>query len=119
MMIQKATRAAAAALAVGVGSACSTVSSYVSEIDDGEAALLQSGFRLTHAIAIAEKETGGRAVEAGLDDDTGPVLISIVVAHPDRVQRVLIDPQTGKVVETATGKDDDDGDGEGCEPEDR
>jgi hypothetical protein len=116
MMIQRAARAAVAALAVGIGSACSSVpSSDASDLIDDEPAMLQAGFGLGDAIAVAEQQTGGRAVEAGFDDDTGPALISIVLAHPDRVQRVLIDPKTGKVVEMATGRGDDDDD---CEAAD-
>jgi len=78
--------------------------------DDDVSAMLQAKVTLTEAIATAEKEAGGKAVSASIDDNDGALLIGVVVAQSDRTQKVLIDAQTGKVVKVnANGEDGDDG----------
>ena len=70
-------------------------------------AMLQSKVSLADAITIAEKETGGRAIRAGTDEEDGAVLIKVSVVQSNRIQRVFIDTQTGKIVKTRMDEDSD------------
>lgn len=98
-----------AAIAIGVGVAgCAFADT---EKSDDAAAMLAAKVTLTDAIATAEKEAGGKAIEAGMDDQDGTLFIAVHVAQADKVRMVLIDPQSGKVVKIAE-KDDDDEDGD-------
>ena len=73
--------------------------------------MLQAKITLTEAIATAEKETAGKAINAGVDNENGTIFIGVAVVQGKKVQKVLIDPQTGKVVKT-TARDDDGENGE-------
>jgi uncharacterized membrane protein YkoI len=74
---------------------------------DRNTAMLQSKVSLADAIAIAEKETGGRATRAGADKEDDAFLIKVLIAQGNKMQRVFIDPQTGKIVKTSSDEDDD------------
>ena len=75
---------------------------------DRDTAMLQSKVSLTEAIAIAEKETGGRATRAGADEEEGTVLIKVSIAQSSKREKVFIDPQTGKIVKMRSDEEDND-----------
>ena len=53
---------------------------------------------LSQAIAIAEKETGGKVIDAGFDNENGTISFQIEVVKDNNISKVLIDAETGKVV---------------------
>lgn len=68
---------------------------------------------LAAAIASAEQATGGKAIEAGLDDEDGKALYEVEFAAADgTIHKAYVDAASGKVVKTATGEDDDNGEHE-------
>jgi uncharacterized membrane protein YkoI len=64
------------------------------------------------AIASAEQATGGKAIEAGLDDDDGKAFYQVELAAAGTIHKVYVDAASGKVVKTATGRDDENGEHE-------
>jgi uncharacterized membrane protein YkoI len=60
---------------------------------------------LAAAIASAEQATGGKAIEAGLDDEDGKALYEVELAAAATIQKAYIDAATGNVVKTAAGED--------------
>lgn len=75
------------------------------------AQLEASPMTLAGAIEAAEKETGGRAVEAALKSQYGSALFEVRVVKDLAPQKVLVDLATGKVVTLPPHggrKDDDD-----------
>lgn len=52
------------------------------------------------AIAAAEQQTGGKTVGTGIEDQDGTVYFEVQVLKGNQRQKVLVDPQTGKVVKT-------------------
>ena len=69
--------------------------------------MLQSKVSLAEAITIAEKETGGKAIRAGTDEEDGTVLIKVSIAQNGSIKKVFLDPQTGKIVKTHSDEDND------------
>jgi uncharacterized membrane protein YkoI len=68
---------------------------------------------LTVAIASAEQATGGKAIEAGLDDENGEALYEVELAAADgTIHKAHVDAASGKIVKTATGEDHDNGEHE-------
>jgi len=69
-----------------------------------------SSMALAGAIEAAEKETGGRAVEAALKSQDGSGLFEVRVVKDSAPQKVLVEPATGKVqtVPPHGGRKDDD-----------
>lgn len=93
-----------AAIATGALAGCGVFDEHG---HDRNTAMLQSKVSLAEAITIAEKETGGRAVRAGADEEDGAVLIKVSIVQNNRMQRVFIDTQTGKIVKTRIDEDSD------------
>ena len=60
--------------------------------------LMEAKTSLGQAIAIAEKETGGKAFDAGFDSEDGTMTLEIEVLKDKNVSKVRIDPDTGKVL---------------------
>src|SRR5213593_2676216 len=60
--------------------------------------LMEAKTSLAQAIAIAEKETGGKAIEAGFDNEDRATTLEVKVLKERIVNRVLVDPETGKVL---------------------
>jgi uncharacterized membrane protein YkoI len=46
------------------------------------------------------------AVSTGIEDQDGAVFLEVTVVANSRRQKVLVDPQTGNVVKTVQGDDD-------------
>ena len=63
---------------------------------------------LSQAIAIAEKETGGKAIDADFDNENGTLSLEIEVLKDNAVSKVIIDADTGKVVKTAVANSEND-----------
>ena len=69
------------------------------------AKLMAAKTSLTQAIAIAEKETGGKAIGADFDNQDGAFSLEIEVLKDNAVSKVIIDADTGKVVKVAAVAD--------------
>jgi uncharacterized membrane protein YkoI len=65
----------------------------------------------SQAIAAAEQESGGKAVETGLENQDGVVAYEIDIAKATTLQRILVDADSGKVT-TLMAVDDDHENGE-------
>jgi uncharacterized membrane protein YkoI len=63
---------------------------------------------LSQAIAIAEKETGGKAIDADFDNEDGTLSLEIEVLKDNAVSKVIIDADTGKVLKVAAVADNED-----------
>ena len=63
---------------------------------------------LSQAIAIAEKETGGKAIDADFDNKDGTLSLEIEVLKDNAVSKVIIDADTGKVVKVAVADSEND-----------
>ena len=63
---------------------------------------------LSQAIAIAEKETGGKAIDADFDNKDGTLSLEIEVLKDNAVSKVIIDADTGKVLKVAAVADSED-----------
>lgn len=76
-------------------------------------AILNAKTSLVQAIAAAEKQTGGKAVETGLENENGVMAYEIEVANGTTVQKVLVDLDSGQVTKVAaadTGHEEEDDD---------
>jgi uncharacterized membrane protein YkoI len=61
-------------------------------------AVLKAKTSLAQAIAAAEQETGGKAVETGLENQHGVMAYEVKIAKGDTLQMVLVDLESGKVI---------------------
>jgi uncharacterized membrane protein YkoI len=65
----------------------------------GEQTALQgTKFTLSQAISIAERQTGGKAFDAGVDIDKGKPRIVVETNGPKGVQTVIVDARSGEIV---------------------
>ena len=78
-----------------------------------DAIIANAKLSLSQALATAEQSTGGKAVDAGIEDQDGAVHFEVTVLKDGAHQKVLVDTQTGQVVKTMKDSDDDDRDGNG------
>jgi uncharacterized membrane protein YkoI len=75
-----------------------------SEDQDELAKLVSSSTTLAAAIATAEQQTGGKAIEARVDDEDDTVMFKVKVAKDKVVSKVMIDSATGKIVKVKTAE---------------
>jgi uncharacterized membrane protein YkoI len=76
--------------------------------EDQEATALQGAkVSLIQAITTAEQQTGGQAFDAGVDKKGGQTRIAVETNGPKGVQTVTIDAQSGQVVGTHAGGEQD------------
>lgn len=68
------------------------------------AKLAGSPVTLATAIATAEKETGGRAIDAAFEDEDGGTLFEVEIAKDKAVHKVMIDATSGKVVKVSAAE---------------
>ena len=61
---------------------------------------------MAQAIAVAEQQVGGWAVGSGIEDQDGTVYYEVQVVKDGSRQKVLIDPQTGKIIKSAIADDE-------------
>ena len=53
---------------------------------------------LWQAIAAAEQETGGKAVDAGIENQNGAMAYEVEIAKGTSLQKILVDFASGKVI---------------------
>lgn len=76
--------------------------------EDREATALQGAkVSLVEAITTAEQQTGGRAYDAGVSLKDGQTRITVETNGPKGVQTVAIDAQSGQVVGSHDGGEQD------------
>ena len=68
----------------------------------------QAKISLTEAIKAAEQKTGGKAMEAELDDESGTVHFEIEILKDGKIHNVLVDGKTGKVLKVSLDDDSND-----------
>src|SRR6267142_2074901 len=67
---------------------------------------------LADAIALAERQTGGKAVEATLEQEHGTVSFEVEIMKDRAFRKVTIDATTGQVVASKADRHDQEEDGE-------
>jgi uncharacterized membrane protein YkoI len=94
--------AMAAAIAVGstVGVAYAANDNRSGENEGAQelATVVNAKTSLTQAIVAAEQQSGGKAIDAGLENENGAMAFAVDVAKDNTVQKVLVDLQSGKVL---------------------
>ena len=75
----------------------------------------QAKITLTEAIKAAEQKTGGKAMEAEVDDESNTVQFEVEVLKEGKIHEVIVDGLTGKVLKVSL--DDESGKGAGNEKE--
>ncbi len=70
-------------------------------------ALQHAKLTLPQAITLAEQHTGGQAYDAGADVEHGKAVISVETNGPKGVQTVVIDANSGKILGTHAGPEQD------------
>jgi len=68
-----------------------------------ETALQGAKLTLSQAISIAERQTGGKAFDAGVDVGHGKPRIVVETNGPKGVQTVVVDAQSGQIVDGHAG----------------
>jgi len=61
----------------------------------------QARISLTEAIKAAEQETGGKAMEAEVDDESNTVQFEIEILKDGKIHEVMVDGKTGKVLKVS------------------
>ena len=88
--------AAIAVILIGAGSALAK------DKETNEAQFIASAkVTIAQAIDAAEKATGGKATSAGIEDENGAASFEVTVIANGAEHKVLVDPQSGKVLKTA------------------
>ncbi len=109
-MIRRKLLTAALAGVIASGAIGGSVAAYARDNEqatDDAAIMANAKVTMAQAIATAEQQVGGRAVGTGIEDQDGTVYIEVQVALKDGTrQKVLIDPQSGKVVKTVTAENE-------------
>lgn len=99
-----------AALALAGVVALATPALAKDQADRSDAAIMQAAkISLAQAVATAERQTGGRAFDAGVDNERGRARISVEVATGTGVRTLLIDPATGAIAANRAGGEDQEG----------
>jgi uncharacterized membrane protein YkoI len=62
---------------------------------------------MAQAIATAEQQTGGKAVDTGIEEQNGAMYLEVQVLKDGQKHSVLIDPQSGQVVKIALDNEQD------------
>lgn len=89
------------------GLALATVPAAAFAVDRGDIRQLnETKITLTQAIAAAEKDRGGRAIDAGLDDDSFRPAYEVTVVAGDRIWDVQVDGVSGEVTGSREDLDD-------------
>ena len=63
----------------------------------------QAKISLIDAIKAAEKKTGGKAIEAELDEDSNTIQFEIEILKNGKTHEVIVDGITGKVLKVSLG----------------
>ena len=104
-MIRKNLLTAALAGVIACGAIGGTVAASARNGDnmtDEATVMANAKIGMAQAIATAEQQVGGKAVGTGIEDQDGTVYFEVQVVKDGARQKVLVDPQTGKIVKTVT-----------------
>lgn len=94
---------------IAAGAVGGSVAAYAKDGDkptDEVAVMAAAKISMAQAIAAAEQQLGGKAVGTGIEDQDGSVYFEVEVLKDGTRHKVLIDPQSGKVVKTAMTDND-------------
>jgi len=69
----------------------------------------QAKITLSEAIKAAEHKTGGKAMEAEVDDESSTVQFEIEILKDGKVHEVKVDGKTGKVLKVSLADESDEG----------
>ncbi len=69
----------------------------------------QAKISLAEAINAAEQKTGGKAMEAEIDDESGAIQFEIEVVKDGKIHKVIVDGKTGNVLKVSLDDDSDEG----------
>lgn len=61
------------------------------------AGLPQFTITLDQAVTAAEKESGGKAIGAGVEEAKGKVVVEVFTVNQGALRKIVVDPRTGKV----------------------
>jgi uncharacterized membrane protein YkoI len=86
----------------GAGAALAGENDQQSELN----AVTNAKTSLSQAIAAAEQEIGGKAIETGLENQDGVMAYEIKIAKGNTLQRVLVDADSGKITKVMAADDD-------------
>lgn len=67
---------------------------------------------LSQAITAAETASGGKAIDAGIEDENGTARFEVTVQEKSAQKTYLVDTQTGKIVKTKVADDERNHDGD-------
>ncbi|MBL1262747.1 PepSY domain-containing protein [Candidatus Methylomicrobium oryzae] len=70
----------------------------------------QAAISLSDAIKAAEQKTGGKVLEAELDDDSSTPQFEVEVVKDGRIHEVLVDGKTGAVLKVSLENNSDEND---------
>lgn len=94
------------------GSAVSVAQAGESKEKEAKELLLfsQAKITLTEAIKAAEQKTGGKAIEAEIDDESNKVQFEIEILKDGKIHEVIVDGKTGKVLKVSLDDEANDSD---------
>lgn len=69
----------------------------------------QAKISLSEAIKAAEQKTGGKAMEAEVDDETNNIQFEVETIKEDKIYVVMVDGRTGQVLTMTEGEESDEG----------
>jgi uncharacterized membrane protein YkoI len=94
-----------ALLAIGIMTGATINGAQAEESKDKEASALklfsQAKITLIDAIKAAEQKTGGKALEAELEDESSTVQFEVEIVKDGRIHEVIVDGNTGKVLKVS------------------
>jgi uncharacterized membrane protein YkoI len=100
-------------IAGGAAAALARESSGSRKDTDELAAYAQVKRTLAEAIATAESQTGGKAVEAKLEQENGTLAFEVEILKDGAFQKLVLDAKTGQVLKSnLADRGDDEEDGE-------
>lgn len=102
MLLKSKLLATAMVGVLGLGGVAAVLASDSEHSDGAEFARLPAGHvTLAAAIATAEQQTGGQAVDASFGNDNGAMQVEVEVVKGTAAQTVKLDAASGKVLSVA------------------
>jgi uncharacterized membrane protein YkoI len=108
-MLRKRPLTAILAGVVVSGAVGGSIAAYARNNDnttDEVSIIANAKITMAQAIATAEQQVGGKAVGSGIEDQDGTVYLEVQVVKDSSRHKVLIDPQTGRVVKTVAADEE-------------
>ncbi len=94
-----------AVLAATIMTCATAIPAHAGDSKDKEAKELrlfsQAGISLSDAIKAAEQKTGGKAMEADIDDDSATVQFDVEIVKDGKIYEVKVDGKTGAVLKVS------------------